>query len=437
MIFKMSAWNKLKKILSEELNKKDFETWILPLRYIGEDDKEIYLKAPNKDFYKIFKTTFFKNVQEIASVNGGFVLNIFVPGYQKPEVSDFLKPTKIRKEKPRLNPNYRFDNFVVLESNQFAAAISKAVAENPSSAYNPVYIYGGAGLGKTHLLNAIGNYIVSASPDVSVVYKTSSDFLNEMVTYLKNQKPLEFRRKYIDIDVLIIDDIQYIQTWESTRKEIFFIFNDRYEHNKQIVISSDCPPKEIPNLEDRLRSRFEWGVIAKIDPPDLEGRIAILLKKGEEKGVELPSQVAEIIASSVKDNVRTMEGVLTKLIALSNIRGEKITSDLAKEVLKDYVSFHESNLTPERIKKVVSEIFKVKLHLLSSKNNSPDIVIPRQVAMYLMREMLEMPMNSIGKEFGNKHHSTVIHSIKKVEERIEEDMEFKEKLKEIKRRLES
>ncbi len=433
----MKNWEEIKEELKKQLDEREYETWILPLKYIGEDEKEIYIKAPSKDFYSVFKSTnIFSKLQEIASLKGGFIVNIFVSGFSKPEVSEAVKPRRIRKEKPKLNPNYRFDNFVVLESNQFASAIAKAVAENPSSAYNPVYIYGGAGLGKTHLLNAIGNYILENHQGISIAYKTSSEFLNEMVTYLKNQRPLDFRRKYIEIDVLIIDDIQYIQTWESTRKEIFFVFNDRYENGKQIVISSDCPPKEIPNLEDRLRSRFEWGVIAKIEPPDLEGRIAILLKKAEEKNIDLKSEVAEVIATFVKDNVRTMEGVLTKLVALSNIRGEKISVELAKQVLKDYVNFSQYTITPERIKKVVSEAFNIKVHLLSSKNNSPEIVLPRQVAMYLMRELLDMPMNSIGKELGNKHHSTVIHSIRKVEEKIEEDSEFSEKIKEIRKKLE-
>jgi chromosomal replication initiator protein len=323
-----------------------------------------------------------------------------------------------------LNPNYTFENFVVGLCNQFAHAAALAVAKNPAKSYNPFYIYGGAGLGKTHLMNAIGHQIMQNNTHAKVLYVTTERFMNELINHLQYGKILEFRQKYRAIDVLLMDDIHYLSGRERTKEEFFHTFNHLYDSQKQIVISSDCPPKDIPHLEDRFRSRFEWGLIADLKPPDIETRIAILKKKAEMEDIVLPEPVALYIADKVHSNIRELEGYLRRVIAFASLKGSKIDLDLAIEALKGLLDASANIITVEKIQKVVCNYYKIKPSEIRSKNNSPKVSFPRQVAMYLAKELTNSSLPEIGKKFGGKHHTTVLHSIRKIEKLRASDPDF-------------
>jgi chromosomal replication initiator protein len=323
-----------------------------------------------------------------------------------------------------LNPKYTFDTFVVGSSNQFAHAAAMAVAESPSKAYNPLYIYGGVGLGKTHLMHAIGHAIKTRNKHLCLTYISSERFMNELINSIRYDKTLAFREKYRNIDVLLIDDIQFLAGKERTQEEFFHTFNALYDAQKQIVITSDCPPREIPTLEERLHSRFEWGLIADIQPPDLETKVAILKRKAEQEKINLPDNVALFIASKIKSNIRELEGALVRLIAYSSLTGLPMSISLAQDTLKGIIDEEDKTITIELIQKTVADYYGLRISDLKSKNNSRSIAVPRQVAMYLCKRMTKASLPEIGREFGGKHHTTVLHSINKIGELYDQKEDF-------------
>jgi chromosomal replication initiator protein len=335
-----------------------------------------------------------------------------------------------------LNPKYTFDTFVIGSGNRFAHAASLAVAEAPAKAYNPLFIYGGVGLGKTHLMHAIGHYILEHNPSAKVVYISSEKFTNEFINAIRDNRADDFRNKYRNVDILLIDDIQFLAGKESTQEEFFHTFNTLHEESKQIVISSDRPPKEIPTLEDRLRSRFEWGLITDITPPDLETRIAILRKKAKAEGLDIPNEVMIYIANQIDSNIRELEGALIRVVAYSSLENKDITAELAAEALKDIIPASKPNvLTIQDIQKAVGEYFGLKLEDFKAKKRTKSVAFPRQIAMYLARELTDFSLPKIGEEFGGRDHTTVIHAHEKISKLIQEDPLFLKQLEEIKNKL--
>jgi chromosomal replication initiator protein len=323
-----------------------------------------------------------------------------------------------------LNQKYTFETFVVGSCNQFAHAASQAVAEAPAKTYNPLYVYGGVGLGKTHLMHAIGHAIKGRNRHLRLTYISSEKFMNELINAIRYDKTLNFREKYRSIDILLMDDIQFLAGKERTQEEFFHTFNALYDAQKQIVISSDCPPREIPTLEERLHSRFEWGLIADIQPPDLETKVAILKRKAEIEKIDLPDNVALFIASKIKSNIRELEGSLVRLVAYASLKGRDLDLDLAQEVLKNIIDEDDRQITIELIQKTVSDHYGLRVSELKSKNNSRSVAVPRQVAMYLCKYLTKASLPEIGREFGGKHHTTVIHSVNKITELYESDADF-------------
>ena len=324
----------------------------------------------------------------------------------------------------QLNPRYTFDGFVIGNGNQFARAAAGAVAERPSKAYNPLFLYSGTGMGKTHLMHAIGHELKLRQPQASICYVSSEKFTNEMINSLRNDRMTSFRDKFRSVDLLLIDDIQFLAQKERTQEEFFHTFNALHESMKQIVIASDRPPKELPEIEDRLRSRFEWGLIADIQPPDLETKVAILQKKAESEQTTLPIDVALFIASNVRTNVRELEGALVRLIAWCGLNGMEITLPTTQQCLKAFIDTHVRKITIESIQRAVAEQFGMRVAELKQKNNSRSVVVPRQIAMYLAKQMTEASLPEIGRQFGGKHHTTVMHSISKIDEQKRADKDL-------------
>ncbi len=323
-----------------------------------------------------------------------------------------------------LNTKYSFDTFVVGSCNQFAHAASQAVAEAPAKTYNPLFIYGGVGLGKTHLMHAIGHAIKNRNRHLKLSYISSEKFMNELINAIRYDKTLSFREKYRSIDVLLMDDVQFLAGKERTQEEFFHTFNALYDAQKQIVISSDCPPREIPTLEERLHSRFEWGLIADIQPPDLETKVAILKRKAEIERIKLPDNVALFIASKIKSNIRELEGSLVRLVAYASLNGRDLDMDLAQEVLKSFIEDDGRTITIEIIQRAVADHYGLRVADLKSKNNARSVAVPRQVAMYLCKHLTKASLPEIGREFGGKHHTTVIHSVNKITDLYERESDF-------------
>ena len=335
-----------------------------------------------------------------------------------------------------LNPKYTFDSFVIGNSNRFAHAASLAVAESPAKAYNPLFIYGGVGLGKTHLMHAIGHYILQNNPNAKVVYVSSEKFTNELINAIKDDKNEEFRTKYRSVDVLLIDDIQFIAGKERTQEEFFHTFNTLHEANKQIILSSDRPPKEIPTLEDRLRSRFEWGLIADIQAPDFETRMAILKKKADVEKLNVPNEVMVYIATKIKSNIRELEGALIRIIAYSSLTNREVTVDLATEALKDIISNKQNkSITIDLIQDVVATYFNLRVEDLKSQRRTRNVAYPRQIAMYLSRKLTDMSLPKIGEEFGGRDHTTVIHAYEKISESLNKDESLEHTINDITKKL--
>lgn len=430
---KTNAWNKILSEVKSRIEDSAFETWFEPTSYIGEEGDTLYIKVPNSYFKDWLSFHYSRLINECSQQLFNKIFDIKYIYDETP--TSFLRNSpeerKVQQaiiQTANLNPNYTFENFVVGSCNQFAHAAAVAVAKNPAKSYNPLFIYGGAGLGKTHLMNAIGHYIMHNNARLKVLYVTTERFMNDLINHLQYGKILEFRQKYRAVDVLLMDDIHYISGRERTKEEFFHTFNHLYDSQKQIVISSDCPPKDIPHLEDRFRSRFEWGLIADLKPPDIETRIAILKKKAELEDIFLPESVALYIADKVQSNIRELEGYLRRVIAYASLKGTKIDLELAREALKGLLDASANVITVEKIQKVVSNHFKIKPSELKSKNNSPKVAFPRQIAMYLAKELTDSSLPEIGKKFGGKHHTTVLHSIRKIEKLREQDPEFNKEI---------
>lgn len=419
--------------LQEKIDKNSYETWFEPTSYIGQETNSLYIKVPNSYFKDWLSYHYSSTINSCSQELYGKVFNIKFIFDEDSSVFMRRSPQERKSKRgtllnPNLNPNYTFENFIVGSCNEFAHAASTAVTKNPAKSYNPLYLYGGAGLGKTHLMNAIGHCIVLNNSGLKVLYITTEQFMNDLINHLQYGKILSFRQKYRNVDVLLMDDIHYLSGKERTKEEFFHTFNHLYDGQKQIVISSDCPPKEIPHLEERFRSRFEWGLIADLKPPDIETRIAILKKKSDLEGVDLPESVALYIADKVHSNIRVLEGYLRRVIAFASLKGEKIDLDLTKEALRSLLDSSSTVVTIEKIQKIVCHQFKIKPSQLKSKNNSPKFAFPRQIAMYLSKGLTKASLPEIGKKFGGKHHTTVIHSIRKIEKMHNEDPEFNKEL---------
>jgi len=426
---KTNPWLQIILEVQKKIDQNSFETWFEPTAYIGQEQDSLYIKVPNSYFKDWLSFHYSGLINDGSQKIFGKVYEIkFI--FDESAFSFMRRSPEERRSKyglllnPNLNPNYTFENFVVGSCNQFAHAASIAVAKNPAKSYNPYYVYGGSGLGKTHLMNAIGHSTLHNDPRLKILYITTERFMNDLINHLQYGKILDFRQKYRSIDVLLMDDIHNLAGKDRTKEEFFHTFNHLYDNQKQIVISSDCPPKEIPGLEERFRSRFEWGLIADLKPPDIETRIAILKKKAELEDVNLPESVALFIADKVHSNIRELEGYLRRVVAFSSLKGEPIELDLAKESLKDLLDSTARIVTVEKIQKLVCHKYKIKLTQLKSKNNSPQVSFPRQIAMYLAKELTEKSLPEIGKKFGGKHHTTVIHSIRKIERMRKENAEF-------------
>jgi len=422
-------WQEVLAHLKDQLGKQNYETWIQPIAFVSRDKSCVYLNVPNKFFRDWLTEHYLTRIEEVLSKTAEQTLTVSFDVKQEPQIKTIAEKNVGKDERERekrrrtsnLIPRYTFENFVIGASNQFAHAASMAVANQPGDHYNPLFIYGGVGLGKTHLINAIGHKAVSKFPGSKVFYLSSESFMNELISSLRRDRMDEFKMKFRNVDVLILDDVQFIAGKERTQEEFFHTFNSLYEARKQIVITSDKFPKEIPGLEDRLRNRFEWGLIADIQPPDMETRVAILQKKAEVEKVILPHDVAIFLASNIDSNVRELEGSLTRLGAFSSLTRSNITVDLAKEVLKNTLKGSHREITIEGIQKTICDYYNIKLGDLKAKRRTKNIAIPRQVAMYLCRKYTETSFPVIGDKFGGRDHSTVIHASKTIEKKIKQD----------------
>jgi len=417
------VWKQLLFQLEPQINRQSFETWLKPTSLISIAGKEVHVSVPNRFFGEWIKEHYYPQIQEALEKQlseEGLRIHFVVD--EKGEVAG--SPERERR-KGNLNPRYTFDSFVVGSSNQFAHAASRKVAERPGTSYNPLFLYGGVGLGKTHLLSAIGNFIFMRDPQLRIAYLSSEQFTNDVINSIRYDKMIEFRNKYRNVDALLIDDIQFIAGKERTQEEFFHTFNTLYEANKQVVISSDRSAKEMSDIEERLRSRFEMGLIADIQPPDLETKIVILRRKAEAEGIPLPNDVALLLATHIRTNIRELEGALIRLGAFSSLTGQEITVEMAKRVLRDTIQEKKRVVTIEDIQRAVAERFQIKLVELKSKKRTKNLVIPRQICMFLCRELTSLSFPEIGKHFGGKDHSTVIHACKQIEKGMEEDFNLK------------
>jgi chromosomal replication initiator protein len=433
----MNVWDEILTRIETKVNRHSFYTWFKPTAFVGEDTSALTVRVPNL-LFKDWLTKHYSRVigEAMAELKkGGLSVNfvaessgdgatISLSRDEAETAADSSEATPAVAGLTGLNPRYTFDSFIVGSSNQFADAACRAVAEAPSRSYNPLFIYGGVGLGKTHLMHAIGQYVLQHDRSLKVTYISGERFMNEMINALRYDHIIDFRERYRTVDVLLVDDVQFIAGKEATQTEFFHTFNALYDSQKQIVISSDCPPHQIPSLEDRLRSRFEWGLIADIQSPDLETKIAILKKKAEAEAVPLPDNVAIYIAGKIKSNVRELEGSLIRLIAFASLTGQEITQGLAQDVLRNVIDHEEKAITIEIIQKFISDYYNLRLADLKSRNNSKSVARPRQVAMYLCKSLTHASLPEIGRSFGGKHHSTVIHSIRKVEDLRRKDGDF-------------
>jgi chromosomal replication initiator protein len=445
----LNPWLQILAALEKKVIRQSFETWLKPTRYSHAAGRTLYVRVPSPEFQHIgdkygdliqeaidlqsleFDDVSFVTAEEDPSIppqrrDGGFgPLPAHAPTAPPPTPS--RSPVQDRFDfntAALLNPRYTFDAFVIGNGNQFARAAALAVAERPSRAYNPLFLYGGVGMGKTHLMHAIGHEVKRRQPMASISYVSAEKFTNEMINSIRNDRMTSFRDRFRTVDVLLVDDIQFIAQKERTQEEFFHTFNALHESMKQIVIASDRPPKELTEIEDRLRSRFEWGLIADIQPPDLETKVAILQKKAESEQVQLPTDVALFVASNVRTNVRELEGALVRLIAWCHLNRMEITLASTQQCLKQFIDMQVRKITIEAIQRAVAEQFGMKVADLKQKNNSRNVVVPRQIAMYLAKQMTEASLPEIGRQFGNKHHTTVMHSIAKIDEQRRADKDL-------------
>ena len=442
----VELWEEALRQLRGRIGKQNFETWIEPIHFVSLTHEGASLEVPNKFFRdwlaehyteqitEVLKSLVQRKVKLVLTVNSGLqskTKNENSPRKSPSEERDHIKAQRTNN----LIPKYTFENFVVGGSNQFAHAASLAVANQPGEHYNPLFIYGGVGLGKTHLANAIGHRAAASRPGLKVFYLSSESFMNELIGSLRRDKMDEFKTKFRNIDLLIVDDVQFIAGKERTQEEFFHTFNSLYESHKQIVITSDKFPKEIPGLEDRLRNRFEWGLIADIQPPDMETRVAILQKKAEDEKILLPHEVAIFLASNIDSNVRELEGSLTRLGAFASLTKTTMTVDLAKEVLHNTLRGMQKEITVESIQKTICDYYNLKIGDLKAKRRTKNVALPRQVAMYLCRKYTATSFPSIGYKFGGRDHSTVIHASKAIEKRIQDDPYMQSTIEKLEKNL--
>lgn len=436
----LNTWEKTLEIIKSELTEVSFNTWLKTIEPISYQNNKIVLGVPN-DFTKgILEARYVvlisNALQQVTGEQIHVTFRIPTEEIQKEVYKEDNISISDEIPSANLNEKYTFETFVIGNSNRFAHAASLAVAEAPAEAYNPLFIYGGVGLGKTHLMHAIGHYILNQNPKAKVMYVSSEKFTNELINSIRDDKNVEFRNRYRNIDILLVDDIQFIAGKESTQEEFFHTFNALHDANKQIIISSDRPPKEIPTLEDRLRSRFEWGLIADIQPPDLETRIAILRKKANVENLEVPNEVMHFIANKIQSNIRELEGALIRIVAYSSLTGQDITVDLANEALKDIISGNSpKKITVPIIKEVISDYFNIKIEDFNSKKRTRAIAFPRQIAMYLCRELTDLSLPKVGEEFGGRDHSTVIHACDKISNDIKKDLNLRNTIEKLKKQI--
>ena len=453
-----AVWETLLSLLQERLGPQIFDTWFRSIEFVSLDTASKTVSLEAGSVTKDWITSYYSDLVEatLAEMNlDGYAIDWRINDNESSEEAfsdeevDFYFETKksvpvtfsptaatsfvdIEPIESSLNPKYTFEKFVVGTCNQFAHAAAKGAAESPGKTYNPLFLYGGVGLGKTHLMHAIGHSIKQQNRHLRVAYITSEKFMNELINAIRYDKTPAFRDKYRSIDVLLMDDVQFMAGKERTQEEFFHTFNTLHNDQKQIVISSDCPPREIPTLEERLHSRFEWGLIADIEPPDLETKVAILKRKADLDGIFLPDDIAIFIASKVKSNVRELEGSLVRLVAIASLRGVPISKMLAQDALKNIIdSERPEGLTLERIARVVATHYEMTVEELKAKNNSRAVAVPRQVAMYLCKRLTKASFPEIGREFGGKHHTTVMHSVDKIESLQKEDRNFHRTVSEL------
>ena len=445
-----NPWIQILSALEKKMIRQSFETWLKPTRYSHTAGRTLYVRVPSPEFQHI-GDKYGDLIQEAIDIQALDLDDVsFVTAEDDPSIPPHRKdggfapvpahaataprpaaaarnPEQARFDwstAAQLNPKYTFEAFVMGSGNQFARAAALAVAERPSRAYNPLFLYGGVGMGKTHLMQAIGHEVKRRQPMASISYVSAEKFLNELTTSLRNDRMTSFRDRFRTVDVLLVDDIQFIAQKERTQEEFFHTFNALHENMKQIVIASDRPPKELAEIEDRLRSRFEWGLIADIQPPDLETKVAILQKKAESEQVQLPIDVALFVASNIRTNVRELEGALTRLVAWCLSYKMELTLGSAQQCLKQFIDMQVRKITIEAIQRAVAEQFGMRVSDLKQKNNSRNVVVPRQIAMYLAKQMTEASLPEIGRQFGNKHHTTVMHSIAKIDEQRRADKDL-------------
>jgi len=416
----MVLWDRVLQAAERRVNPHSFATWFRPTRQERAEEDRLVIRVPTKLFCKRLQETYGELLQAVLAEVGQpqialeFICTEAQPVAPAPPVAQ--AKLDFDSTNNQLNPRYTFDKFIVGASNQFAHAAAQAVAEQPSKSYNPLFLYGGVGLGKTHLMQAIGHSLKKRNPALRLLYISTEKFTNEVIASIRFERMAAFRERFRNMDVLMVDDIQFIARAERTQEEFFHTFNALYDQQKQIVISSDCPPKEISSIEERLRSRFEWGLIADIQMPDLETKVAILQKKADsEQHVRLPDDVAVFIARSIKSNVRELEGALIRLLAYASLTGAEVNLSLAQQVLKSIIETQEKKVTIEQIQKRVGEHFGLRAQDLKIRSNSKVIAYPRQVAMFLSKQLTSASLPEIGKQFGGKHHTTVLHSINKIE----------------------
>lgn len=437
-----SIWKDVLQKVEEKVGRSIFDLWFKPMKLLSVDGKTALVEVPNR-FFREWVDDHYPNVLNIALgevVAKDLDVEYVIPDREDQKFKRSLKALQSRKEwllerGVHLNPKYTFDTFVVGNSNQLAHAASRKVAENPGFSYNPLFIYGGVGLGKTHLLNAIGNWVIDNDSSKVICYLSSEQFINEVVHSLRNDRMTEFKQKYRNLDILLIDDIQFIANKAATQEEFFHTFNALYEKQRQIVISSDRAPLEISDITDRLRSRFSMGLIVDVQVPDVETKMAIIYKKAEKEGISIPEDVAYLLATKIKSNIREIEGCLIKLGAYSSLTRIPISLDMAKSVLKELISDEEKPVTVEMIQKAVCEYFGLRVQDIRSKKRTKDLANARQLAMYLSRKYTKLSLAEIGDFFGGKEHATVIHACKQIESKRVSEEEVNRAIENIKKRL--
>ncbi len=437
-----SIWKDVLQKVEEKVGRSIFDLWFKPMKLLSVGEKTALVEVPNR-FFREWVDDHYPNVLNVALsevLARDLEVEYVIPDKEDQKFKRSLKALQSRKEwlmerGVHLNPKYTFDTFVVGNSNQLAHAASRKVAENPGFSYNPLFIYGGVGLGKTHLLNAIGNWVIDNDSSKAICYLSSEQFINEVVHSLRNDRMSEFKQKYRNLDILLIDDIQFIANKAATQEEFFHTFNALYEKQRQIVISSDRAPFEIPDITNRLRSRFSMGLIVDVQIPDVETKMAIIYKKAEKEGISIPEDVAYLLATKIKSNIREIEGCLIKLGAYSSLTRIPISLDMAKSVLKELISDDEKPVTVEMIQKVVCEYFGLKVQDIRSKKRTKDLANARQLAMYLSRKYTKLSLSEIGDFFGGKEHATVIHACKQIESKRVSEEEVNRAIENIKKRL--